>query len=136
MREQALQLLQEDSRLQRIVRLVGEDALPDDQRLIIEGSRLLQEACLQQNATDAIDTFCRPEKQLGLLKAVLHFVARAKEIVKRGAPIHRIREMSPREELVRAKEKIPNDQLDMLKALTALIDREMDALYTEFQKVK
>ncbi|HLK80781.1 MAG TPA: V-type ATP synthase subunit A [Xanthobacteraceae bacterium] len=136
LREQALQLLQEDSRLQRIVRLVGEDALPDDQRLIIEGSRLLQEACLQQNATDAIDTFCRPEKQLGLLKAVLHFVARAKEIVKRGAPIHRIREMSPREELVRAKEKIPNDQLDMLKALTALIDREMDALYTEFQKVK
>jgi V/A-type H+/Na+-transporting ATPase subunit A len=136
LREQALQLLQEDSRLQRIVRLIGEDALPDDQRLVIEGSRLLQEACLQQNANDATDTFCRPEKQLGLLKAVLHFVARAREIVKRGAPIHRVREMLAREDLVRAKEKIPNDKPELLRDLMAKIDREMDMLYGEFQKVK
>ena len=136
LREQALQLLQEDSRLQRIVRLIGEDALPDDQRLVIEGSRLLQEACLQQNATDPTDTFCRPEKQLGLLKAVLHFVARAREIVKRGAPIHRIRETTVREELVRAKEKIPNERSQLLKELLQKIDQEMDSLYSEFQRVK
>src|SRR5208282_1943816 len=60
LRDEAMRLLQEDSRLQRIVRLIGEDALPDEQRLIIEGSRLLQEACLQQNANDPVDTFCRP----------------------------------------------------------------------------
>ena len=136
LREQALQLLQEDNRLQRIVRLIGEDALPDEQRLVIEGSRLLQEACLQQNANDPTDTFCRPEKQLGLLKAVLHFIARAREIVKRGAPIHRIRETPAREELVRAKEKIPNDQPELLKTLIGTIDREMDALLSEFQRVR
>lgn len=135
LREQALQLLQEDSRLQRIVRLIGEDALPDDQRLVIEGSRLLQEACLQQNATDPTDTFCRPEKQLGLLKAVLHFVVRAREIVKHGAPIHRIRETAMREELVRAKEKLPNDRPELLKELLQKIDQEMDSLYAEFQRV-
>lgn len=135
LREQALQLLQEDSRLQRIVRLIGEDALPDDQRLVIEGSRLLQEACLQQNATDPTDTFCRPEKQLGLLKAVLHFVVRAREIVKHGAPIHRIRETAMREELVRAKEKLPNDRPELLKELLQKIDQEMDSLYGEFQRV-
>ncbi len=136
LREQGLQLLQEDSRLQRIVRLIGEDALPDDQRMTIEGARLIQEACLQQNANDRIDTFCRPEKQLGLLKAVLHFVARAREIVSRGAPIHRIREMPVREDLVRAKEKIPNDRPEAIKELVQKIDREMDSLYGEFQKVK
>lgn len=136
LREQALQILQEDSRLQRIVRLIGEDALPDDQRLIIEASRLLQEACLQQNANDPVDTFCSPEKQLGLLRAVLHFVARSREIVKRGAPIHRIRETPAREELIRAKEKIPNDKPEILKELASRIDSEMDALYEEFQKVR
>lgn len=136
LREQAMRLLQEDDRLQRIVRLVGEDALPDEQRLIIEGSRLLQEGCLQQNANDPVDTFCRPEKQLGLLKAILHFVVRAKEIIKRGAPIHRIREMPARESIVRAKDKIPNDKPELLDDLMAGIDREMDALYAEFQKVR
>jgi V/A-type H+-transporting ATPase subunit A len=118
------------------VRLIGEDALPDEQRLVIEGSRLLQEACLQQNANDSTDTFCRPEKQLGLLKAILHFFTRAREIVKRGAPIHRVRETPAREELVRAKEKIPNDKPELLKTLMAKIDREMDTLLSEFQRVR
>ena len=136
LREQALRLLQEDNRLQRIVRLIGEDALPDEQRLVIEGSRLLQEACLQQNANDSTDTFCRPEKQLGLLKAILHFITRGREIVKRGAPIHRVRETPAREELVRAKEKIPNDKPELLKTLMAKIDREMDTLLSEFQRVR
>ncbi len=136
LREEALQLLQDDSRLQRIVRLIGEDALPDDQRLTIEGARLLQEACLQQNANDPIDTFCSPRKQLGLLKAVLHFLAKAREIVRRGAPVHRIREMPARETLVRAKGKIPNDGPELLSDLMQQIDREMDSLYAEFQKVK
>ncbi len=135
LRDEAMRLLQEDSRLQRIVRLIGEDALPDEQRLIIEGSRLLQEACLQQNANDPVDTFCAPEKQLALLGAVLHFVRRAEEIVKKGAPIHRVREMAVREEIVRAKEKIPNDKLELFKELTGRIDGEMDALYRDFRRV-
>ncbi len=135
LRDEAMRLLQEDSRLQRIVRLIGEDALPDEQRLIIEGSRLLQEACLQQNANDPVDTFCQPEKQLALLGAVLHFIKRAEEVVKKGAPIHRVRETAAREEIVRAKEKIPNDKLELFKELTRRIDEEMDALYRDFRRV-
>jgi V/A-type H+-transporting ATPase subunit A len=134
LREEAMRLLQEDSRLQRIVRLIGEEALPDEQRLIIEGARLLQEACLQQNANDPVDTFCRPEKQLALLRAVLHFLARAREIVRRGAPVHRIRETAVREEIVRAKEKIPNERIEQLQELMQEIDGEMDALYQEFRR--
>lgn len=135
LRDEAMRILQEDSRLQRIVRLIGEDALPDEQRLIIEGSRLLQEACLQQNANDPVDTFCAPQKQLALLGAVLHFIRRAAEVVKKGSPIHRVREMAVREEIVRAKEKIPNDKLEQFTELTRRIDAEMDALYRDIQRV-
>ncbi len=135
LRDEAMRLLQEDSRLQRIVRLIGEDALPDEQRLIIEGARLLQEACLQQNATDPVDTFCQPEKQLALLGTVLHFVRRADEVVKKGAPIHRVREMPVREEIVRAKGKIPNDKLEQFQELGRRIDEQMDALYRDFRRV-
>lgn len=135
LRDEAMRILQEDSRLQRIVRLIGEDALPDEQRLIIEGSRLIQEACLQQNANDPVDTFCQPEKQLALLGAILHFIKSAEEVVKKGAPIHRVREMTVREEIVRAKEKIPNDNLELFKELTRRIDEQMDALYRDFRRV-
>jgi V/A-type H+-transporting ATPase subunit A len=136
LREEAMRLLQEDSRLQRIVRLIGEEALPDEQRLIIEGARLLQEACLQQNANDPVDTFSRAEKQLALLRTVLHFVARAREIVRRGAPIHRIRETAAREEIVRAKEKIRNEDVEQFHDLRRRVDEEMDALYQEFRRTR
>jgi V/A-type H+-transporting ATPase subunit A len=129
-----MRLLLEDSRMQRIVRLIGEEALPDEQRLVIEGARLLQEACLQQSAHDPVDTFCRPEKQLALLRAVLHFIGRAREVIKRGAPIHRIRQSSVREEIVRSKEKIANDHLELFQALMRQIDAELDALYGEFRR--
>jgi V/A-type H+/Na+-transporting ATPase subunit A len=132
LRDEAMSLLQEDSRLQRIVRLIGEEALPDEQRLTIEAARLLQEACLQQSATDPVDTFCRPEKQIGLLRAVLRFVARAREVIAKGAPIHRIREAAVREEIVRAKEKISNEAFETIDELVRTIDQEMDALYQEY----
>jgi len=136
LREVAMRLLQEDSRLQRIVRLIGEDALPDEQRLTIDAARLLQEACLQQNANDPADTFCRPEKQIALLRAILHFVDRAREVTKKGAPIHLIQEAPVRAEIVRAKEKIPNDRLELFVELMRAIDREMDALYQEVQRTR
>jgi V/A-type H+-transporting ATPase subunit A len=135
LRDEAIALLQEDSRLQRIVRLIGEEALPEEQRLAIEGARLLQEACLQQNATDPVDTFCRPEKQVGLLRAVLRFVARGREVIARGAPIHRIRGAAVREEIVRAKEKIPNEGFAAIEDLHRRIEQEMDALYQEYGKI-
>ncbi|HYB89553.1 MAG TPA: V-type ATP synthase subunit A [Candidatus Binataceae bacterium] len=136
LREDAMRLLQEDNRLQRIVRLIGEDALPDEQRLTIDAARLLQEACLQQNANDPADTFCRPEKQIAILRAILHFVERAREVTKKGAPIHLIQEAKVRADIVRAKEKIPNDRLDLFAELMRATDQEMDALLQEVQRTR
>ena len=83
-----------------------------------------------------MDTFCCPEKQLALLRLVLHFLARARELVKRGAPIHRLRETAAREEIVRAKEKIPNESLEGFHDLMRGIDQEMETLAQEFWKVR
>ena len=87
MRNQAMEMLSEESRLSQIVKLVGPDALPDEQRLILETARLLREGFLQQNAMDAVDAYSTVQKQIRMLDLILHFHERAQRIVKRGAPI-------------------------------------------------
>jgi V/A-type H+-transporting ATPase subunit A len=87
LRGQALELLQHEDHLQQIVKLVGPDALPDDQRLILETARLLREGFLQQNALDPIDTYSTIEKQIQMLRLILHFHNRAAQIIAKGCPI-------------------------------------------------
>ncbi len=69
LRERALDLLQRESHLQQITQLIGADALPDEQRLILETARLLRLGFLQQSAIDEIDTFASIDKQMRLIKA-------------------------------------------------------------------
>ncbi len=77
MRNQAMEILSEESRLSQIVKLVGPDALPDEQRLILETARLLREGFLQQNAMDAVDAYSTIQKQIRMLELILHFHERA-----------------------------------------------------------
>ncbi len=131
-RDRAMTLLQQDDKLQKIVKLVGEDALPDDQRLVIEGARLLKEALLQQGAFDEVDTYAVPEKQLWMLKVILHFYDRASAVIKKGAPIYRIREMEAIDDVNRMKVRIPNDELEQFNELLQGIDEEFDELEQDF----
>ncbi len=87
MRNEAMSLLAEESRLTQIVKLVGPDALPDEQRLILETSRLLREGFLQQNAMDPIDAYSTIQKQMTMLKLILQFHHRALPVIKHGATI-------------------------------------------------
>jgi V/A-type H+/Na+-transporting ATPase subunit A len=132
LRDRAMRLLQQDDGLQKIVKLVGEDALPDDQRLIIEGARLLKEALLQQGAFDEVDTYATPERQLWMLKLILHFYDRAGDIIQKGAPIYRIREMDVIEDLHRMKARIPNDRLEGFAELLEAVDAEFDELEQDY----
>ena len=131
-REQAMALLQQDDKLQKIVKLVGEDALPDDQRLVIEGARLLKDALLQQGAFDDVDMYAKPERQLWMLRIILHFYDRACEIIKKGAPIYRIREMEVIEDINRMKSRISNDELEKFQELLQSVDEEFDELEQEY----
>jgi V/A-type H+-transporting ATPase subunit A len=132
LRDQAMSLLQQDDKLQKIVKLIGEDALPDDQRLIIEGARLLKEALLQQGAFDEVDTYAIPERQLWMLHIILHFYDRAGAVIKKGAPIYRIREMDVLEDILRMKARISNDELDEFKELLQDLDEEFDELEQDY----
>jgi V/A-type H+-transporting ATPase subunit A len=127
-----MNLLQQDAKLQKIVKLVGEDALPDDQRLVIEGARLLKEALLQQSAFDEVDMYAQPVRQLWMLKIILHFYERAGEIIKKGAPIYRIREMEAIEDINRMKARISNDEIEKFSELLQSIDKEFDELEQDY----
>jgi V/A-type H+-transporting ATPase subunit A len=132
LRAQAMSLLQQDDKLQKIVKLVGEDALPDDQRLVIEGARLLKDALLQQSAFDDVDMYAEPRRQILMLSMILHFYERAGEVIKKGAPIYRIREMEAIEDINRMKARISNEEIDKFHELLQTIDEEFDELEQDY----
>jgi len=127
-----MEILQRESRLQQIVKLVGPDALPDDQRLILETARLLREGILQQSALDAIDAYAPIEKQIRMLRAILHFHDRAGRIVAKGCPIILLHNLPIVNALVRMKTSIPNDSIDKIDVLIADLNAQMDQLEREY----
>ncbi|MCE7749443.1 MAG: V-type ATP synthase subunit A [Candidatus Heimdallarchaeota archaeon] len=85
LRAEALALLQKDKELQDIVALVGPDALPPSEKIILETARMLKEDFLQQNAFHETDSFCSLEKQYLMLKTILRFYEKAQDLYRRGA---------------------------------------------------
>ena len=133
MRNEAMGILSEESRLGQIVKLVGPDALPDEQRLVLETARLLREGFLQQNALDDVDAYSTIQKQIRMLDLILHFHHRALVIVKRGATIAVIHKLPVVDTLIRMKGEVTNDELDKLSSITKEIDEQMDQLETEYK---
>ncbi|MBE3039116.1 MAG: V-type ATP synthase subunit A, partial [Chloroflexi bacterium] len=133
MRNEAMEILSEESRLTQIVKLVGPDALPDEQRLTLETARLLREGFLQQNALDDVDAYSSIQKQVRMLKLILQFHHRALVIVKHGATIAVIHKLPVVDALIRMKAVIKNDELDKLDEIAKTIDEQMDQLDTEYK---
>jgi V/A-type H+-transporting ATPase subunit A len=133
MRNRAMELLSEEDRLSQIVKLVGPDALPDEQRLILETARLLREGFLQQNAMDPVDAFSTVQKQIRMLELILYFHERALKIVKRGAPIGVIHRLSAVDTLIRMKNLVPNEELGKLDEIRAAVDDQMAKLEAEYK---
>ena len=110
-RDQAMVLLQKESELQEIVQLVGPDALPDAEQVILETTRMLREDFLQQNAFDDVDTYCSPKKQAAMLATILGFHKEASAAVTRGANVKDIAALSVKDDIARMK-YIPEDVFD------------------------
>jgi V/A-type H+-transporting ATPase subunit A len=132
MRNRAMELLSEESRLSQIVKLVGPDALPYAERMILETSRLIREGILQQNATDPVDAFSSIEKQIRLLELVLYFHERGMNIIRRGAPISVIHDLPVVDKIIRAKSSVSNDEVGKLDEIQKQIDEEMSRLDAEY----
>lgn len=132
-RGRAMELFQTEQELQHIVKLIGPDALPDNQRLILETVRIIKEAFLEQNALSEEDTYCSIEKQIAMFKAIMHFYDRAQAIIDRGAPIFTIMELGCIEDIMRMKTRIPNDQVEKFEEVMQTIDSHMDRLESRYQ---
>ena len=133
MRNRAMELLSEESRLSQIVKLVGPDALPYAERMVLETSRLLREGILQQNATDPVDAYSPVEKQIRMLELVLYFHERGMNIIKRGAPINLIHDLPVVDQLIRMKSNISNDELNKFDDVQKAIDEQMSQLDAEYR---
>ena len=116
-RDDAMRILQSEDELKNIVKLVGPEALPDKQRLILETARIIRIAILQQNALDPIDTYCSPQKQFKMLKIIVDFYRLAENVVSKGTPIFRVTELPVMEEIMRMKNTVSNDKVEQLADL-------------------
>lgn len=132
MRSQAMEILSEESRLEQIVKLVGSDTLPDEQRLVLETARLLREGFLQQNSFDAVDSYSPVEKQIRMLGLILNFHRQAQRIIKMGALISSIHELPVVNTLIRMKTQVGNEDLSKLDDIQNDMNEQMQKLEAEY----
>ena len=121
-------LLQEESSLMEIVKLIGSDVLPDDQKLVIETARVTRVGFLQQNAFHADDTYVPLEKQKLMMKTILHLHAKAKDIVAQNIPLSKILNLGLFDKLTKMKYDIPNSKPEMFDDYIKEIDEKLAAI--------
>ena len=131
----ALDLLKKEQRLQQIVRLIGPDALPDGERLVLTVADMIKNGFLQQSAFDAVDVYSLPEKQIQILVLMMAFYHRALAVIKQGAPLAKVTALPVREEIVRIKSTVPNDKLEMVNEIEGHLDAQMGELERMYRKV-
>ena len=127
-RKKINQILQEESKLMEIVKLIGSDVLPDDQKLVIEIARIIRVGFLQQNAFHADDTFVPLEKQKLMMKVILHLYHKAKQLVAASVPISGISQSGLFDKLVKMKYDIPNNKLEMFDDYIKEIDDTLSGI--------
>ncbi|MCP8311931.1 MAG: V-type ATP synthase subunit A [Candidatus Methylarchaceae archaeon HK02M1] len=116
-RNATYEILQREDELKEIVRLLGPEALPDEQKLILDVARMIKEGFLQQSAYDEVDSYCRPEKQMKLLRIFVDFYRESQNALKNGVSLNTIRAMPIIPKLIRAKSTVLNEKLEDLDQL-------------------
>lgn len=127
-RADAMTLLQREDRLQQIVKLVGPDVLPDEQRLILFVAAILKDGFLTQSAFDARDAYCSPERQVALLRLIMRLYRRGRELLAAGVSLARLQGLGSVAEVIRAKSVYGNGDLDRLDELGQRLGHDLDAL--------
>ncbi len=127
-REETMRILQTEDELKSIVKLVGSEALPEKQRLILEAAKMIRIAFLQQSALDPVDTYCSPKKQFKMLKIILDYHKYADRVVSKGVPLFKITQLPITEEIMRMKANVPNDQVSKLDELETKLSEHFEEL--------
>ncbi len=134
-RLEALDLLKKEQRLQQIVRLIGPDALPDSERLILAVAEMIKNGFLQQSAFDDIDVYSVPEKQILILQLIMSYYTRCLSVIRQGAPLVKLVSLDCREKIIRLKTTVPNDRLEMIQQVEMEMDEELTSVERVYRKV-
>ncbi|NRZ96105.1 V/A-type H+-transporting ATPase subunit A [Clostridium tetanomorphum] len=134
LRGKMLRILFEENKLQEIVKLVGEDVLPDDQRLILEVAKILKVGFLQQNAYHKDDTYVPIEKQYKMLKVIEVLYKKAYSCVKNGVPISQVKDKEIFQNLYKMKYNIPNEDLSGIDKLEEEIINFYEKLMSKYKE--
>lgn len=121
-RAEISKILQEESRLSEIVKLIGSDVLHDEQKLVLEIAKIIRQGFLQQNAYHKSDTYVPPEKQMKMMEIILYLQEKAKDIIARKIPISQLRETNIIEDTIKLKYEIGNDELQKFDDFRKKID--------------
>jgi len=133
LRNEMIQLLHEENKLLDIVQLVGEDVLPDSQRLILEISKIMKVGFLQQNAFDKVDTFVPLEKQYLMLDLIRHLYIKASKGIKMGIPISAVKNDEIFDSVAKVKYTVSNDDFKGIKIIKGNIDKFYESLYRKYE---
>ncbi|MBO5069945.1 MAG: V-type ATP synthase subunit A, partial [Roseburia sp.] len=122
-RNQILNILTTENRLNEIVKLIGSDVLPDDQKLVLEIARVIRLGFLQQNAFHAEDTYVPLEKQLKMMEVILHLQERCKALIDKNMPMALLRESEIIEKLIAIKYDVANNELGKFDEYNEMIEK-------------
>ncbi len=126
--QQAMILLEQESQLIEIVRLVGAESISAQNRMALETSKSIREDFLHQNAFHKVDTFTPVEKQYELIKLILHFHQAGLTAIDNGIDTSEIFKLPVREDIARAS-YIDNDKIEQVIAIKESIDEQVKGLY-------
>ena len=134
-RADAYGILQREDALKEIVRLLGPEALPDEEKLILDVARMIQIGFLQQNAYDDVDAYCSPQKQFIMMKMFVQYHQEALKALRNGTSLAKIRGMQVIAPMLRAKFAVRSEDLDKLESLSRQMFDEFSSL-SGVQEVK
>ena len=131
LRNQLMALLNQESSLMEIVKLIGSDVLPDDQKLVLEIARVIRLGFLQQNAFHKDDTCVPLEKQYKMMETILYLYKKAKALTMMSMPMSILKEDKIFEKVIAIKYDVPNDKLEMFDDYIKAIDTFYDNVMTK-----
>jgi len=134
LRQEAYGILQREDTLKEIVRLLGTEALPDEEKLVLEIARMIKIGILQQNSFDEVDTYCDPKKQYMLLKIMMAFYDQSKRALQDGAGIADIRSLPVIASILKARMEIRDDEMPKLEAIMGSMEGEFAGIRGGAQK--
>ena len=121
-RNQIVYLLSQESSLMEIVKLIGGDVLPDDQKLILEIAKVIRVGFLQQNAFHKDDTCVPMEKQFKMMEIILYLYRKSRSLISMGMPMSVLKEDPIFDQVIAIKYDVPNDNLALLDDYKTKID--------------